>query len=949
MSIAVKTKANAPARVPAIRSTSQGGLLQRKCACGGAPGFTGECEECSRKRLSSPRTPLTMQTKLTVNRPCDEFEQEADRVAEAVVSGRPAVVGARTTQPALQREEKKEKPPEPATLPPQNPPMVSEEKDEKEQLKEGGGKAAGEGAKLLWDQFANSEIGKSTLAASERDLKRIYKFFEDYLGGVGSKVALGAAAGGAVAGAAAAAWSGRKSDVDPDKPPPPGGPVLRSAAEEKSFALELKWDFITAPTGLTLKTPWLDAPTIPLGPKQPAAKTALPPPATVFKEVPRIPRICTPTDPQGDQGEADARSAFIFWWLQDNQEMAEKREQERLNQSQLHAPPKFAPSAVQPMFKVEAGNQVVHDPQAIEAGLRSPGQPLDTATRSFMESGFGHDFGQVRIHTDGAAKTSTRAVDALAFTVGRDIVFGDGLYAPTTPKGQRLLAHELTHVVQQRGGAKPTSTIMRRGRTFGGFADNLIHFWDYSKETLDAYLKTISDSNHIEGDDDSDDKARQVVAEWKKDKSRYSLPPATKVLLVREMLDGIVSTADQEGIMDLLEGSDSSELKAIFQELSVRELQSQFDSLKPRLALFDARVLQNLDQFKAPDPREAKSIENGLSELGAPLGIEFSDLSVSFQIAPGNLFESFKVNVTVPAGGVYVTITLTRAGVKVSLQPGILIDVVWPLANAEFRGFTLSFAGLKPELDIEGNQQVSSFAQEQLEKYLKGLLAGTRFEDPKYNPVKDPSLISELTHEDVIGDINRVRYNFAKDQKKDSESKMGLQDISTLSIYLNLIHKTGFPIPSSGYGIVIPPGSGFSLQIFTSGSAAELKKKDARLEKVRIVSLGIFLYKGNAKIACLKSIEMTRDFKITLGEIQTFVDLRSLAREESKGKLYESITETITSILPEETARDLVVWYAEGEIRSRVRGLLVEHRETIKGALGISDKQLAAFFGEGED
>ena len=67
-----------------------------------------------------------------------------------------------------------------------------------------------------------------------------------------------------------------------------------------------------------------------------------------------------------------------------------------------------------------------------------------------MESKFGHDFSQVRVHTDARAAESTRAVNALAYTVGRNVVFGAGQYEPGTSEGRRLLGHELTHVVQQK-------------------------------------------------------------------------------------------------------------------------------------------------------------------------------------------------------------------------------------------------------------------------------------------------------------------------------------------------------------------------------------------------------------------------------------------------------------------------------------------------------------------
>jgi len=94
-----------------------------------------------------------------------------------------------------------------------------------------------------------------------------------------------------------------------------------------------------------------------------------------------------------------------------------------------------------------------HAPTAIPASvqhtLHASSQPLDGATRTFMEERFGHTFGQVRIHTDGQAAQSARDVHALAYTVGRDVVFGAGQYQPQTGAGRRLIAHELTHVVQQ--------------------------------------------------------------------------------------------------------------------------------------------------------------------------------------------------------------------------------------------------------------------------------------------------------------------------------------------------------------------------------------------------------------------------------------------------------------------------------------------------------------------
>lgn len=90
---------------------------------------------------------------------------------------------------------------------------------------------------------------------------------------------------------------------------------------------------------------------------------------------------------------------------------------------------------------------------AVEAGIQAVrhggGQPLDPAARAFMEPRLGHGFGQVRVHAGPRAEAAARSVGARAFTVGRDVVFGAGEYAPGTSEGRRLLAHELVHTVQQ--------------------------------------------------------------------------------------------------------------------------------------------------------------------------------------------------------------------------------------------------------------------------------------------------------------------------------------------------------------------------------------------------------------------------------------------------------------------------------------------------------------------
>ena len=101
------------------------------------------------------------------------------------------------------------------------------------------------------------------------------------------------------------------------------------------------------------------------------------------------------------------------------------------------------------------------DHSLIQNTLSSQGKPLDANTRSFMEPRFGQDFSRVRVHVGSEAAESAQAVNARAYTVGRDVVFGNGYYTPKTINGRELIAHELTHVVQQgrHGFSKNCSSL----------------------------------------------------------------------------------------------------------------------------------------------------------------------------------------------------------------------------------------------------------------------------------------------------------------------------------------------------------------------------------------------------------------------------------------------------------------------------------------------------------
>ena len=107
-------------------------------------------------------------------------------------------------------------------------------------------------------------------------------------------------------------------------------------------------------------------------------------------------------------------------------------------------------------------------PASVDRVLARPGRPLAPALQQEMGQRFGHDFSRVRVHSDAVSEKSVREVNANAYTVGHNIVFGAGQFAPGTHEGRRLIAHELTHVVQQ--GRAVTASVIQRQPAAGGNA-----------------------------------------------------------------------------------------------------------------------------------------------------------------------------------------------------------------------------------------------------------------------------------------------------------------------------------------------------------------------------------------------------------------------------------------------------------------------------------------------
>ncbi len=109
--------------------------------------------------------------------------------------------------------------------------------------------------------------------------------------------------------------------------------------------------------------------------------------------------------------------------------------------------------------RAAAPSTPAYAPKIVSDVLRSPGHPLDSAARAFFEPRFGRDFSRVRLHSNAVAERSAQDVNALAYTAGDNIVFGPGRFSPGTQEGRQLIAHELTHVIQQGGS---TAAVQRQ-------------------------------------------------------------------------------------------------------------------------------------------------------------------------------------------------------------------------------------------------------------------------------------------------------------------------------------------------------------------------------------------------------------------------------------------------------------------------------------------------------
>ena len=157
----------------------------------------------------------------------------------------------------------------------------------------------------------------------------------------------------------------------------------------------------------------------------------------VAEQVMSMPELQVQRQPEEEEEEEEIQAKPISEQITPLvQRQAEEEEEEEEELFQTKEVPGQAP-------------EVTPDLESRIHSLKGYGQPLPKSVRAFFEPRFGYDFSQVRIHTDGGAAETARALNAQAFTTERDVVFGSSQYSPDTTAGKKLLAHELTHVVQQ--------------------------------------------------------------------------------------------------------------------------------------------------------------------------------------------------------------------------------------------------------------------------------------------------------------------------------------------------------------------------------------------------------------------------------------------------------------------------------------------------------------------
>jgi hypothetical protein len=181
-------------------------------------------------------------------------------------------------------------------------------------------------------------------------------------------------------------------------------------------------------------------------------------------------RKCSCGGSSGLAGECERCSSKKRFGLQTKLKVNEpgdiyEQEADHIAEQVMATPAHHAVSGGSPRiqrFSGQSNGEMDTAPASVDQALASSGRPLEPALRYDMEQRFSHDFSRVRVHSGDVAEQSARDVNANAYTVGDDIVFGAGRFAPASDEGRRLIAHELTHVVQQNGSQLQRALVQRK-------------------------------------------------------------------------------------------------------------------------------------------------------------------------------------------------------------------------------------------------------------------------------------------------------------------------------------------------------------------------------------------------------------------------------------------------------------------------------------------------------
>lgn len=473
---------------PLSSPSPAGLLLQRKCACGSpTSSLTGECAQCkSRKRL---------QTKPIIGAGNDSLEQEADRVAGQTVGSKTLAVSS-VTAGRLQRED------------------APKEKSNEEKYQEGLAKlgeaflqtplgkelqekikqdALVKGATEFGKEFISTLPGKivtgaaatgavAALAATHKALPAqvpaipldrlvpglsvqltykgpvdkpteamiTFSFSEQAPKGSAAKKPLSEAE---KFRAETARMAAENAKFQASMTYAPGSPedVRQKAEQEAIRKAAMKYSDGPDIDATIKKYPWLATP-------QPKSSLQLTMPKSPFGiQMPSLPgdefKLELPGEKKKKQDDPALQKKLSVGASNDPLEQEADRVAEQVMAAPAGASVGRAPLQIQRFTDQAAGHVDAAAPISVDRVLGSSGRPLAPALRQDMEQRFGHDFSQVRVHSDSAAGQSAREVNAHAYTVGHSIVFGAGRFIPESHDGRRLIAHELAHVVQQSGGA----------------------------------------------------------------------------------------------------------------------------------------------------------------------------------------------------------------------------------------------------------------------------------------------------------------------------------------------------------------------------------------------------------------------------------------------------------------------------------------------------------------